>query len=317
MERDWLSPKNPGMRANIALGTMNFGKRTTEADAMHIMHRALERGVDWFDTANGYAGGASEEIVGRFLKDHPDQAYVATKVGIGPNMAAPEGLSAPVVKASIERSLQRLQIEHIDLFYLHAPDRSTPIQETLAVLAEAHKEGKIGAWGVSNFASWRIAETIQACGVEIPRPRVSQVLYNLLIRQLDLEYLDYAQHIGIHTTVFNALAGGLLAGSDRPMPGGRFENNPVYQRRYLSDRMKELAEAFGKLAADAGTDRILLSYAWLSNRAGVDSVLLGPATVQQLDVGIAGCDRPIDDDLAKKIDEIYLAFVGTDASYAR
>jgi len=317
MERDWLSPKNPGLPATPVLGTMNFGKRTPEPEAVRIMEQALARGVDWFDTANGYNGGASEEIVGRFLAQHPDSVFVATKVGIGTDMSAYEGLSAAVVNGSIERSLKRLQVDHIDLLYLHAPDRNTPIQETIGALERARRAGKIGAWGVSNFASWRIAAAVQACGFEAARPRVSQVLYNLLIRQLDLEYFDYARPAGIHTSVFNPLAGGLLAGKDRPQAGGRFDNNPVYQRRYLTDRMRELADAFARLASDAGIDRVLLAYAWLSNRPGVDSVLLGPATVEQLDIGIAGCERPLDEAISRKIDEIYRAFAGTDVSYAR
>lgn len=246
--RDWLSPKQPGMRADPVLGTMNFGTRTPEPAAVQIMTRAIERGVVWFDTANAY--GASEEIIG--------------------------------------------------------------------VLEEARKAGQIGAWGVSNFASWRIQEINHVCG-ELPRPRVSQVLYNLLIRQVEHEYFDFANHTGIHTTVYNPLAGGLLAGKGaaKVEPGGRFDGNTRYQKRYLTDRMRELSDAYAALATDAGIDRVLLAYSWLANQPGVDSVLLGPATVEHLDVGIAGCQRPIDAELQKKIDEIYAAFVGTDASYAR
>jgi len=315
-KRDWLSRKNPGLPADPVLGTMNFGKRTSEAEAVRIMQRAVERGVDWFDTANAY--GESEAIIGRFLHDNPKAARISTKAGIGNMAGSREGLSAKVLRAALEQSLRRLQVEQIDLYYLHAPDRSTPIQETIAVMAEAIEAGKIGAWGVSNFSSWRIAEINQACG-ELPRPRVSQVLYNLLIRQLDLEYFDFAAHTGIHTTVYNPLAGGLLAGkgADQVQPGSRFDGNAIYQRRYLTNRLRELAQAYAALARDAGVDRVLLAYSWLTNHPGVDSVLLGPASVEQLDVGIAGCQRPLEEALREKIDEIHRAFAGTDVSYAR
>jgi aryl-alcohol dehydrogenase-like predicted oxidoreductase len=314
MARDWLSPKNPGMKADAVLGTMNFGKRTPEDESVRIMTRALERGIDWFDTANAY--GDSELIIGRFLHDHPKAARISTKCGIGPKQGVKEGLSAAVVRAALEASLQRLQVDHIEVYYLHAPDRDTPIQETIGVLEEARAAGKIGAWGVSNFASWRIAEINRVCG-ELPRPRVSQVIYNLLIRQLDLEYFDYAkQHAGLHTTVYNPLAGGLLAGKDSA-DSQRFASNSQYQKRYLTSRMRELSDAYAALAKDAGLDRVLMAYAWLANHPNVDSVLLGPATVAQLDVGIAGCDHPLDPELGKKIDELYRDFAGTDATYAR
>jgi aryl-alcohol dehydrogenase-like predicted oxidoreductase len=316
MDRDWLSPKTPGTTATPVLGTMNFGKRTPEPEAVRIMERALARGVDWFDTANAY--GESEEILGRFLRSNKDAAYIATKSGIGSMKGPREGLAAPVLLANVDKSLKRLQIDHIDLYYLHAPDRATPIEETIGALEAARKAGKIGAWAVSNFASWRIAAAIEVCGKQAAaRPRVSQVLYNLLIRQLDLEYFDYAQQAGIHTTIYNPLAGGLLAGKDTVIPGGRFDGNAVYQRRYLTSRLRELAEAFARLAADAGIDRVQLAYSWVSNRPAVDSVLLGPATVEQLDAGIDGCQRTATDALNKKIDEIYQAFTGTDVSYAR
>src|ERR1700742_4314924 len=107
MARDWLSPKNPGMKADAVLGTMNFGKRTPEDESVRIMNRALERGIDWFDTADAY--GDSELIIGRFLRDHPKAARLSTKCGIGPKPGVKEGLSSEVVRKAIEASLQRLQ----------------------------------------------------------------------------------------------------------------------------------------------------------------------------------------------------------------
>jgi aryl-alcohol dehydrogenase-like predicted oxidoreductase len=315
--RDWLSPKVPGARAAAVLGTMNFGKRTPEPEAFRIMERALERGVSWFDTANAY--GDSELILGRFLRGRPD-VKVATKCGIG-NMSGPsEGLSAKVVRAAVDASLKRLQREHLDLYYLHMPDRGTPIEETLGALAEAHRAGKIGAWGVSNFASWRVAELNHACGaIGLAKPRVSQVLYNLLVRQLEIEYFDFARHTGLHTTIYNPLAGGLLAGKTLANlePGGRFDKNTRYQKRYLTPRLEELASSFAQLAADAGIDRVALAYGFAAQHPGVDTVLLGPATVAQLDAGLDGCAQELGKDMARKIDELHRAYAGTDASYAR
>ena len=319
-EADWLSPKPEGRSAVPVLGTMNFGKRTPESEAARIMHAALERGVDWFDTANAYNGGESERIIGRFLKANRKRVRVATKCGIG-NMNGPaEGLAPEAIRAALDASLARLQLEQIDLYYLHTPDRSTPILETVRVLEEARVAGKIAHWGVSNFASWRIARIDAVCAAHTwPKPRVSQVLYNLLVRQLDVEYFDYARDEGIHTTVYNPLAGGLLAGKglETVKPGSRFDRNARYQARYLSPRMREHAKACLALANEAGMDPVRLAYAWVAQQRGVDSVLLGPATVEQLEQGIAGCMHSLEPQLASKIEALHRDFIGTDASYAR
>ena len=145
------------------------------------------------------------------------------------------------------------------------------------------------------------------------RPRVSQVLYNLLVRQLELEYFRFARKYGLHTTVYNPLAGGLLTGK----PGARFEKNPMYQKRYLSERFFELTDAFGRLAEESGRTPVELAYQWVAARPGVDSILLGPASVEQLDAAIDAVAKPLPKEVIDRADELYRAFQGTDASYAR
>ena len=145
------------------------------------------------------------------------------------------------------------------------------------------------------------------------KPRVSQQIYNLLIRQLELEYFRFARKYAVHTTVYNPLAGGLLTGK----AGARFEKNPMYQRRYLSQRFFELTEAFARLAAEAGRTPVELAYQWIAARPGVDSILLGPASVEQLDAGIDAVAKSLPRDVVERADALYRDFQGTDTAYAR
>jgi aryl-alcohol dehydrogenase-like predicted oxidoreductase len=153
------------------------------------------------------------------------------------------------------------------------------------------------------------------------KPRVSQQMYNLLVRQLEIEYLRFAQKYGVHTTVYNPLAGGLLAGKlkrDAPLePGSRFDRNPMYQKRYLTDRFFELADAFAGLALEAGRTPVELAYQWVAARPGVDSILLGPGSVEQLDAAIDALAKPLPKEIIDRADQLHRAFQGTDASYAR
>ena len=317
----WLDPKPAGAAPALVVGTMNFGKRTPADESVRIVHAALERGLTWFDSANVYCNGESERLLGRALAGRRGLARIATKVGIGKLSGPPEGLKAARVVAALDESLARLGTDHIDLYYLHPPDPKTPFDETLAVLEAARQAGKIGAWGVSNFASWQVGDLLHLCAAHgWSRPRVSQVVYNLLIRQLDLEYFAFAKAHQVHTTVYNPLAGGLLAGKGldgKLEPGSRFEQNAMYRKRYLSDRFAELARAYAALAADAGLTSVQLAYAWTAQRPGVDSILLGPATLEQLDAGIEGCARKLPAGVAQKADELHRAYLGTEHVYAR
>jgi aryl-alcohol dehydrogenase-like predicted oxidoreductase len=314
---DWLEPRGRSP-VGCVIGTMNFGKRTPEDESHRIVARALERGEVLFDTANAY--GDSELVLGRALRGKRE-ARIATKVGIGKMGATPEGLTTDRVLAACDESLRRLGVERIDLYYLHRPDPKTPFEETLGALQKLVKAGKIAHWGVSNFASWQLVEMEQICGrIGLERPRTSQVLYNLLIRQLDVEYFGFARKHPIHTTVYNPLAGGLLAGRAlrvAPAQGSRFDGNKMYQERYLSQRFFDLVEAYSGLAREAGLSPVQLAYGWIAAQPGVDSVLLGPADVSQLDAGLDACAKPLSAELCARIDGMHRAFQGTDATYAR
>jgi aryl-alcohol dehydrogenase-like predicted oxidoreductase len=318
----WLTPRVEGAVALLAVGTMNFGRRTSADEAERIIARALERGLTFFDTANAYADGESERIVGRALRARRDGVQIATKCGIGKMGSKPEGLSRARVLGALDESLARLGTEYVDVYYLHAPDPATPIEETLSAIAELFHAGKIRAFGVSNYAAWQVLEILMRCDAAgTPRPVLSQVLYNLLIRQLDVEYFKLTARYPIHTTVYNPLAGGLLSGrherAGSTTAGSRFEKNALYQRRYWSDRFFDLVEAYRALAEAEGRSLVELSYAWLAGCRGVDSLLVGPGTVAHLDAAVDAIARPLSPDARKQVDQIHRDFAGTDATYAR
>ena len=301
---------------------MNFGKRTPEPEALSIVSLALERGVTWFDTANAYTDGASERILGKALKPHRDRVQIATKVGFGRISGKPEGLSRTRMLAAIDESLGRLGTDYVDVYYLHVPDRATPIEESLDAMAALLESKKVRAWGVSNYASWEILEMMHLADArKMPRPVISQQMYNMLIRQLEIEYFRFAAKFDLHTTVYNPLAGGLLSGKHLekgdPPKGSRFAQNSLYQRRYWSDAMFARVAQLNDVAKAAGLSLLELAYAWTKGRPGVGSILIGPGTLSHLTDALAALTKSVDPETAQRIDSLYKTWEGTDATYAR
>jgi aryl-alcohol dehydrogenase-like predicted oxidoreductase len=312
----------PGHPPALALGTMNFGKRTPADESQRIVRRALERGIRVFDTANAYNSGDSERILGLALGRDRGDVVVATKVGFGRVAGKPEGLSPEVIDRALTGSLERLGSDHVDVYYLHVPDHATPIEHTLDAMKAQMDAGRVRAWGVSNYASWQILEMHGLADARaLARPVVSQVLYNPLHRQLDIEYFAFARRFPIHTTVFNPLAGGLLTGTHRrdetPVPGSRFDDNALYRRRYWTRAMFDRVEQLRAVAATEGMMLIELCYAWVAARADVDSILIGPASVKQLDDAIDALQRTPSQEALARVDELWREWNGTDTSYAR
>jgi aryl-alcohol dehydrogenase-like predicted oxidoreductase len=317
----YFRPRNAGERVLLSLGTMNFGRRTPAPEAKKMVHRALERGVIMLDTANVYEGGASEKILGEAIKGRRDDCLIASKVGLDRPGGRVEGLSREAIFRACDGSLSRLGIEKIDLYYLHAPDDATPIEESMHALFELIYRGKIMHFGISNFASWQILEAFRVCDeARMQRPMVAQQMYNLLIRQLDIEYFKFTKRHRIHTTTYNALAGGLLA---RPhdienIPhGSRFDKNVMYQRRFWSEHFFQFKKALVDLADAEGMPLADFAYAWLASSPSVDSILVGAGTTAQLDQAIDAAAKTLDAGVMKKVDELSRTFAGTDATYAR
>jgi len=301
---------------------MNFGKRTPAAESERIVRRALERGIRVFDTANVYNAGESERILGRALGRDRDRVVLATKVGMDRVGGAVEGLSPEAMDRALFGSLERLGASSVDVYYLHAPDHVTPIERTLDGMHALVESGRVKAWGVSNYASWQILDMHGLSDARgLARPLVSQVLYNALHRQLDIEYFAFTRRHPIHTTVYNPLAGGLLTGKHTfegaPSKGSRFDENAMYRRRYWTRAMFERVAQVRVVAEQEGRSLVDFSYAWVASRPDVDSILVGPATVEQLDQALEAVGRPLSGEALARIDELGRAWSGTDTAYVR
>ncbi|TDD67646.1 aldo/keto reductase [Jiangella aurantiaca] len=308
------------------LGTMTFGDTVDRDTAAGMLDLARDAGVTEIDTANAYAGGATEEMLGELLAQRPGQFTVATKAGI-PHTDAGDAppLSPGAVRAGLEGSLRRLRLDHVDLFYLHQPDPATPLADTVAEVVALADEGLIGRVGVSNFAAWQIAELrhlFAAAG--LPGPVVAQQLYNLVARRIDDEYVAFALASGIETMVYNPLGGGLLSGRytfEAAPAEGRFATSqlsPMYRERYWDPRMFDAVGALSAIAADAGVSLPELALRWLASRPVVGSVLLGASKPEHLTANLAALARgPLPADVVERCDDVGRQLRGPMPAYNR
>ena len=277
--------------STLCLGTMMFGDRTDAATAQRIVDHALENGVNFIDTADVYAKGASEKITGEAIRTHRYHWILATKVANTMGEAAPAtnygGLSRRWIMRACDASLTRLGTDHIDIYYLHYDDTATPLAETIAALGDLMRAGKIRYFGVSNFRAWRIAEVMRWCErLNVPQPIGCQPYYNLLNRMPEVEILPACTHYGIGVAPYSPLARGVLTG--KYAPGG---TPPEGSRGARGDkRMQETEfreESFviaQKLATHAqATGRTLAQFAlaWLLANRIVSTIIAGPRTSEQ------------------------------------
>ena len=309
----------------FVLCTMTFGDTADEAESAMLLEAATEAGITWVDTANSYSAGLTEEIVGRLLKGR-DDVVLASKVGQRHPEVGRESLLAPDrVRRSVEGSLRRLGRDHIELLYLHQPDRTTPVAETLVAVAELVREGKVGALGISNYSAWQSMDLLRtADDVGCPRPVVSQQMYNLLATRLDEEYAEFAHSSGVATIIYNPLAGGLLTGRYRSADDahtGRFATSGIaamYRDRYFDERLFAAVARAGQVADEAGMTTVELALRWTLRRPVVDSVLLGGSRVAQLRTNLAALARgPLPVDVQAAADAVAADLRGPMPAYHR
>ncbi|MGH3656287.1 MAG: aldo/keto reductase [Micromonosporaceae bacterium] len=300
--------------SRLCLGTMNFGPRTAEADSHQVMDRALERGVNFFDTANTYGReihkGATEEIIGRWFAlggERRDQVVLATKVyggmGDGPN---DRGLSARHIVAACEASLRRLRTDWIDLYQMHHVDRSTPWEEIWQAMETLVAQGKVRYVGSSNFAGWHLAVANEAAARRNFLGLVSeQCIYNLLTRWPELDVLPAAQHYGIGIIPWSPLHGGALGGALKKIADGTASRSTTGRSSAAVETQREALEGYEKLAAQLGVPPANLALAWLLSRPGVTAPIIGPRTVEHLDETVPVVDQKLDEATLQRLDELF------------
>ena len=285
-----------GMRVSrLCLGTMAFGGDADEATSAAIYGRARAAGINFFDCADVYAGGRSEEILGRLVAAHRGEVVISTKAYFPTGASANErGSSRYHLVRAVEASLRRLGTDRVDVFFLHRFDDATDLDETLRAVEDLVRAGKILYPAVSNFAAW---ETMKALGLAREHgwsPVVcTQPMYNLAKRQAEVEILPMALAERVGVLPYSPLGGGLLSGRygvGRRPDSGRIVDNRMYGIRYGAARNYEVAERFSAYAADLGHHPATLAVAWVASHPAVTAPLLGARDLAQLEPLLAAAD---------------------------
>jgi len=300
----------------VALGTMTFGAEADEASSHAMLDAFAEAGGTLIDAADVYAGGLSEEIVGRWMAANPDVAdrmVIATKgrFPMGPD-ANDHGTSRRHLRRALDASLRRLGVDHVDLYQLHAWDPLTPLDETLGFLDDAVRSGLISYWGLSNFTGWQLTKAVhRAAALGMPAPVTLQPQYSLLSREIEFEIVPAALDAGLGLLPWGPLAGGWLTGKYRrdaaPSGATRLGEDPnrgveAYDRRSAEDRTWVVLDALHAIADDHGVPPSRIALAWLQSRPGMTSVILGARTVEQLRDNLAAADVELTADQLGRLD---------------
>jgi aryl-alcohol dehydrogenase-like predicted oxidoreductase len=296
--------------SRLCLGTMNFGPQASEADSFTMMDKALELGINFFDTANRYGGrigiGATESIIGRWLAQggRRERIVLATKVygamGEGPN---DRGLTAYHIRRACEDSLRRLQTDHIDLYQMHHIDRTVPWEEIWQAMEQLVREGKVLYVGSSNFAGWQIA---QANGLAAARHFMGliseQSLYNLNARMIELEVIPACRAYGVGIIPWSPLAGGLLGGALQKAATGRRSDERAQQN---VEKYRKQLEDYEALCRELGEQPADVALAWLLRNPAVTAPIIGPRTIEQLTGSIRALEIRLSNETLAQLDQIW------------
>jgi len=310
--------------SRISMGAMTFGGQVSEAEAVRMVDRCMEWGINFYDTANAYNQGRSELVLGKALRGRRHNVILASKVGWKVGEEPDEaGLKRPAIRHAIETTLKRLGTDYLDLYYLHQPDWNTRIEETLAAMDELVTEGKIRYPATSNYAAWQLVQMLWISGNRgfVPAT-VSQPMYNILARGIEQEYLACCGEFNIAVVVYNPLAGGLLSGKHSqgqpPAAGTRFDGNRLYLDRYWHPQYFAAVARLQDIAAAAGMPLPVLAFRWLMSQPVVDSVILGATRMDHLEENFAACQGPpLAGDIIEQCDAVWSELRGVAPNYNR
>jgi len=298
----------------MCLGTMTYGNQVSATEAINIIERAIHAGVNFLDTADAYAEGRSEEIVGKALKGKRHSVVLATKVanrtGPGPNDI---GLSRKHIIRGIEDSLRRLETDYIDLYYVHRPDYDTPIEETLRTLDDLVHQGKVRYIACSNFRAWQLCKALWVSDLHnLVRFDCIQPPYNLLTRDIEYELLPLCASEGVGVCVYNPLAAGLLTGkydpNKPPAEGTRFtleRMGPVYYERYWSATNFEAVARLKQITREHSRSLIQLAVAWTLSNETITSAICGATSVKQLEENLGATEVKLSQEELAACDEVW------------
>ncbi|MDE0529279.1 MAG: aldo/keto reductase [Truepera sp.] len=278
--------------SSLCFGTMSFGDTADEAESARMFRRCLDAGINFFDCANVYAGGRSEEILGDLMAELRDELIITSKVfgSVGSDVNA-RGLSRRHIVQAVEATLRRLKTDRLDFYFVHQFDYETPMEETIRALDELVRRGLVLYPAVSNWSAWQI---VKALGVSerdrLARFELVQPMYNLTKRQAEVEILPMAEGEQLGVIPYSPLGGGLLTGKygskTRPS-SGRLVENKMYMKRYGIDSYYEIAERFTAYAKAEGVHPATMAVAWVGSHPAVTAPIIGARNVRQLEPSLA------------------------------
>lgn len=297
--------------SRLCLGTMMFGGATDEAESARIIHRALDAGLNFLDTANVYNAGESEVVTGRAIRDRREQVVLATKaknpMGEGPN---DQGLSRVHLLRECEKSLQRLGTDYIDVYYLHAPDPTTPLDESLRAMDDLVRQGKVRYVACSNYYAYQVMQMLGIAQAQnLERITCVQPLYNLVNRDIEVELLPMCREQGIGVVVYSPLARGVLTGKylpGQPPPEGSRAargDRRIHQTE-LREESYEVAQALKPLADGHGVPLSQFALAWALGNPIVTSAIVGPRTMEQFEDALAALDVTLTAEDEQAVDQL-------------
>ena len=281
----------------LCIGTMIFRDSAGEREAEQIVDLARARGINFIDTADSYGQGDSERIVGRIIARDRENWILATKVGsVGGKEPFERGLSRRWMLRAIDRSLKRLGTDYVDIWYMHMPDETTPLEESISAMGDVIADGKVTYWGFSNYRGWQVGEIISLCdSLGVPRPIICQPHYNALNRTPETDLLPACDHYGIAVAPYSPVARGVLTGKyeagTKPPEGTRAHDG---DRRMLETEYREdcirIAKKVKAYAEERGMTSTQYAILWLLNNAIVASIVAGPRTLGQWREYVAALD---------------------------
>ncbi|MDF1610197.1 aldo/keto reductase [Hoeflea sp. YIM 152468] len=290
-----IETKNGTPVSRLGFGAMQFGRTADENDAREMFEACIGAGINLFDTAYSYTGGASEQMLGKLAAPMADDVLVATKA---PN---DRPASSDNLRASHELSCKRLGVDCIDIYYLHRFDPETELEETFGTLAEMQSRGLIRHIGVSNFAAWQIMKAQAVCATFDTQIDVCQPMYNLVKRQAEAEILPACEDQGISVCPYSPLGGGLLTGKYADGAAGRLKDDRTYAARYAQSWMHEAARELRHLSERLAIPAATLAVAWVARHPAVTSTLISARNASQLQPSLDAIDFELSDDLHAQV----------------
>ncbi len=290
----------------LCFGTMTFAREADQATSAEMFAACRDAGINFFDCANVYAGGQSEQVLGKLMANCRDELVITSKVGMQAGRGGNGwGLSRRHIIAQCEKSLTRLNTDRLDVYFCHQADPRVPMDETLAAMDDLVRAGKIVHWGISNWSAWQVATALGLAERMGTRPpAVLQPMYSLAKRTAEIEILPLAREANLGVIPYSPLGGGLLTGkystADKD-PEGRLSRQANYAQRYALQTHYEIAERFADYASQAGTHPVTLAVAWVARHPAVTAPIIGARNLEQLKPSLAAADMDMSADQWREI----------------